>query len=333
MWGKSAMVPRCHSRIPTNLTSDASTPDNQHREPASLVNYRRNILRHCANLEIIAVKKVETVTAGKWSKKFSAELNTDVCDRYNNAEITINSKIQLIKGDPSGGANAGTQNDAGGNSQNIIKWNDAAWTIWKAKFVKASTAYSGKFWLVNNDKWGEFEDKRVKYFPNIWCRHGIELVNSAINAHHTITVYRVPASGRGFQSDFSTMDSYDTELQNKKQDSRHRWIKQRPAVHEYFHTLGVVHIDHGEANCPAADSGNEASCYGDTDADRRTLMGAGMNLHARFADPWRRAAIKLTGIGTVASATAWTAMLRQHYPRTETEADHNVAVLVRPKRK
>ena len=276
--------------------------------------------------------KNETINAGKWNKKFTGLLNSDVCDRYNNAEITVISKLYLKQGNPSGGVARGTANDSDGNSQDVWKWTPSAWRAWTKQMVNVCSAYSGKFWLINNDKWGAFVDRGVTYYPNIWCRHLIELVNSDVNAHHTITVYRVPKSGRNFRSDFELMDSYDTQLQHKDTDSRGKKLMQRPAVHEYFHTLGVRHIDHGEANCPAADSGNASTCYGNTDADQKTLMGNGMGLHPKFADPWRRAAVKLTGAGTVASATSWKAELLRHYPRTLAEVNRKAKIKRRPNR-
>ena len=35
----------------------------------------------------MAIKTESDVAGGAWGTKFDAELNTDVCDRYNNAEI------------------------------------------------------------------------------------------------------------------------------------------------------------------------------------------------------------------------------------------------------
>ena len=260
-------------------------------------------------------------------------MNTDVCDRLNNAEITVIAKVFLIQGDPAGGAKKGTANDADTNSQNIIKWDTGSWNIWKQKFASSAMTFHGKFWLVNNHKWNEYEDRTVKYFPNIWCGLKIEFAASAATAHHSITVYRVPRSGRGFRSNFSLMDSYDVELQKKGSDSAGKVLRQKPAVHELFHTLGVRHIDHGEATCPIGDSGNANPCYGDTDDDRHTLMGSAMNVHEKFADPWRRAAVKLTGKGAVGTATDWQAKLKRHYPRTQEEVDRDAQITHPPIRK
>jgi hypothetical protein len=279
------------------------------------------------------MKKTDTINGGAWSKKFDAELNTDVCDRYNNAEITVICKLFLEPGNPSGGAAKGTANDANGNSQDVVKWSNSSWNSWKTRFVQVvKQSGHGKFWLLNNLQWNKYQDKGVTYYPNIWCRLSVELVNSAATAHHKITVYRVPKSGRGFRSNFSTMDSYDTELQKKKKDSAGKWMKQRPSVHEFFHILGVRHVDHGQAHCPLANHGNGASCYGVADDDMHTLMGWGMGLHAKFADPWRRAAVKLTGEGTVASGNDWQPRLKRHYPRTFDEWARGDEITRRPKR-
>lgn len=122
--------------------------------------------------------------------------------------------------------------------------------------------------------------------------------------------------------------------QEKKTDSAGKKVYQRPAVHEFFHILGVRHIDHGEANCPdATHTGNEGVCYGDTDDDIHTLMGSGMDLNAKFADPWRRAAVKLTGKGAVGTPADWKPVLLRHYPRTVDEEARNEAITRKPNRK
>ena len=128
------------------------------------------------------------------------------------------------------------------------------------------------------------------------------------------------------------MDSYDTWRQRKKSDSDGKFIRQRPAVHELFHVLGVRHVDHGKAHCPIAESGNAGECYGVDDADMRSLMGSGMKLQAKFADPWRRAVASLTGTGAVSSAADWQPKLIRHYPRTLEELDRGDSIIRRPRR-
>ncbi len=281
------------------------------------------------------MKKKETINGGAWGKKFDAELNTDVCDRYNNAEITVISKLFIQQGNPSGNARTGTTNDSDGTSHDILRWNASEWNAWKSRFVQvARRSGHGKFWLINNFKWNEFKDKAIDYYPNIWCRLKINLVNSAANAHHSITVFRITKSGkRTFRPDFSLMTNYSTWEQRTVQDSNKKWAKQRASVHEFFHILGVKHVDHGKAHCPSASGGNAEACYGVADADIHSLMGAGMELQAKFADPWRRAAIKLTTKGTVGSADDWKPVKTRHYPRTLSEVTNGAAITSRPNRR
>lgn len=279
-------------------------------------------------------RKTDTINGGMWGKKFSGELDPDVCDRYNNADLTVISKIHLVQGNPAAGANRGTTPDSDGTSVRIKKWDREAWNWWSMRFKSVCQLYSGKFWLINNLKWNKYEDRKVEYYPNIWCRLKLELVKTAAEAHHAITVYRVSWDDRlKFRSHFEMMSSFDTELMYTGKDSAGKKIHQRSAVHEYFHTLGVRHVDHGEANCPAGDGGNANTCYGDTDDDMHTLMGKGMSLNAKFADPWRRAAVKLTGKGNVATAADWKPVLLRHYPRTVDEESRNEAITRKPNRK
>ena len=282
----------------------------------------------------LGMKKRETVNGGAWGKKFDAIINTDVCDRYNNAEITVVAKLFLQQGNPDGGAKNGTANDANGNAKNIIRWTSSSWRAWTSRFVQVNMRTGhGKFWLINNLQWNKFKDRGVEYYPNIWCRLKIEMTKTAAAAHHTITVYRVTKSNKNFRSDFSTMDSYDNWRQKKGTDSAGKTLKQRPSVHELFHILGVRHVDHGKAHCPLANGGNAASCYGVADADMHSLMGSGMKMQPQFADPWRRAAVKLTARGTVGSGNDWQAAMQRHYPRTFEEWADGEDVIRRRRRK
>ena len=245
-------------------------------------------------------------------------------------------KLNLKKGNPSGTARRGHANDSSGNSQPIKRWSETAWRSWRKKFVKViNKSANGKFWLVNNAKWGEFEDRGVKYYPNIWCRFRIDFVNTDADAHHSITVYRVTHAGRGFHSDYELMDTYDIKRQRKHKRAGKKWIRQRPAVHEFFHALGVRHVDHGKAHCPIGAggfTGNESDCYGVAYDDRKSLMGSGMALLPKFADPWRRAAVKLTGEGAVGTADDWAPKTKRHYPRTLQQVNLKAAVKTRPRR-
>ena len=61
---------------------------------------------------------------------WDALLDTDVCDPYNNADLTITLKMGFKQINPAKGAIIGTHNDYGDPSspaRKIIKWTPAEW--------------------------------------------------------------------------------------------------------------------------------------------------------------------------------------------------------------
>ena len=49
-------------------------------------------------------------------------LDTDKCDPYTNAELTIHLKLGFRAANPEGGALRGTHNDADGKSRATVRW-------------------------------------------------------------------------------------------------------------------------------------------------------------------------------------------------------------------
>ena len=63
--------------------------------------------------------------------KFDAELNTDCCDPYNNAELTLTLRMGFRQINPASGAASGTYHDYGdvtAPTRKIVKWSPAAWS-------------------------------------------------------------------------------------------------------------------------------------------------------------------------------------------------------------
>ena len=127
-------------------------------------------------------------------------------------------------------------------------------------------------------------------------------------------------------------DNLDIKPIRKDFDSKGKPIVQRAHIHEIGHLLGLGHIDIGKPHCPAAGDTNAAACYGVADDDKKSVMGEGMALRRIFANPWRRAAVKLTGKGNAASAADWASRMHRFYPRTPREvvAGREVTVRVHP---
>ena len=76
--------------------------------------------------------------------KFDAELNTDVCDARNNAELTLKLKLGFRQINPAAGAGAGTYNDYGdptATARKIVKWTPGEWANWKHNFIRTAQSY------------------------------------------------------------------------------------------------------------------------------------------------------------------------------------------------
>jgi hypothetical protein len=290
--------------------------------------------------------------------KFDAELNTDTCDPYNNAELTLTLRMGFRQINPAGGAAAGTHNDYGdatAPARKIIKWSPASWSAWKANFVSTAQAFwEGKFWLVNDSASFPYKKGTTTYFPNVWCRFKLVGNESTVpNNHHTIDVVRLDPSESWFGSHSTLYDSKDTNSVKKATTSTGKAVMQRAHVHEVGHLLGLDHVDVGKAHCPTSGNTNASACYGVADPDMVSVMGSGMELRLEHAYPWREAlrnfalaefvsavtnplAYILAGkslSAPVATLTSvWPAKLKRHYPRTEAELKAGTMITTRPSR-
>ena len=147
---------------------------------------------------------------------WDATLDTGVCDRLNNAELTITIRLAFKQLNPAGGSLTGFYNDYGDASataRKIDKWSKSDWSAWKLNFVSSAQNYwNGKFWLMNNFSEFGIDYKNVKYFPNVWCRFKIESSDAspAFKHHHMIEVVKLNKAENWFGSHSTLYDSLDT---------------------------------------------------------------------------------------------------------------------------
>ena len=275
--------------------------------------------------------------------KFDAELNTDCCDPYNNAELTLTLRMGFRQINPAGGANAGTYLDAGGQPRNVIRWTPAAWSSWKTKFVSSAQSFwTGKLWLINDSLSFPYKDRGVIYYPNVWCLFKL-VGNEAMvpGNHHTIDVVRLAPGVNWFASNATLYDSKDMDSIQKNTTSTGKKVMQRAHVHEVGHLLGLNHVDVGKPHCPASGNTDASACYGVSDHDMQSVMGTGMQLRPEHAYPWRESlrhfareevfsavdfssfartrALTFLGMPVISLLSVWPAKMQKHYPRTEAE--------------
>lgn len=285
----------------------------------------------------------KTIATSRWS----AQLNTDVCDPYTNANLTLVLRLGFRQINPAAGAASGTYHDYGdptAPTRKIVKWTTPAWHTWTRNLcASAQRFWDGRYWLLNNFATLDFTNKSATYRPNVHCR--IQIVRvlenghhpshghaGHINANHVIDVVRLDPTETWFGSHSTLYDSLDTNAVQKATDSAGHPIMQRAHVHEIGHLLGLAHIDVGKAHCPVTGNTNASACYGVADADMQTVMGDGMTMRPAFATPWRRAVVQLTSMGHVATTTDWQAKMRRQFPRTPAEALLKQEITVRPVR-
>ncbi len=273
----------------------------------------------------------KTIKTTRWN----AELDTDVCDRYNNADLTLTLNLGFRQINPPGGAASSMYNDYGiptKPQRKIIRWTAGAWGTWTSNMIQSAQKFwNGKFWLVNNFPILHYADGSHTYQPNIYCRIRIKHTDVAL-AHHSIDVVRLHSSENWFGSHSTLYDSRDTRRAKKNTDSKGKSVVQRAHVHEVGHLLGLGHVDEGKAHCPTTGNTNASDCYGVADEDMHTVMGSGMALTIFFAIPWQRAIIRLTGKGAPLTSD-WGAKMRRHYPRTLDEVKRFAAITTQIPRK
>jgi len=272
---------------------------------------------------------------------WDATLNTDVATEFKNAELTLFLRMGFKQINPAGGAATGTYNDYGSPAatpRKIVKWTPSAWASWKNNFVSSAEKFwKGKFWLINNFSLLEYTYKGQKYIPNISCGFklsGGDATNATSSSfHHIIEVVRLDKSETWFGSHSRLYDSLDTSSVPKASDSNGKPIFQQAHVHEVGHLLGLGHVDEGKPHCPTNGNTNARACYGVTDKDKNSVMGSGMQLRPKQANPWRLAMKEFTKKGNLFVTSDWEAKLNKYYPRTPTEAANKKHFISPPKRK
>ncbi len=272
---------------------------------------------------------------GRWD----SELNPIPCNRYNNAELTIFLRVCLEQANPAGGAATGTVNEWGtdatgtgpghGTARRVAKWTPETWNRFTRRYQKEVQSYwDGKFWLVNKSNFAEmdYDDLKVTYRPNIWCRFDLEVTATAAEAHTTITVVRLDPNERFFRSDSGHYDDRDLDVSKGQHGGKS--YRQRAHIHEVGHLLGLGHAAETSAACVASGSVGGEPCYCATPDDCQNVMGAGEKIRETNGAPWLKAmAEHVSG-----SEADWGIFLQRRYPRSLEDVRLSREVLSKPSR-
>lgn len=261
-------------------------------------------------------------------------LDTNACNAYTNAELTIHLKLGFRRINPANGATHGTFPDSDGKPRAIVRWGDNAWNRWTQCFARSAEAYwSRRFWLVNTFSILDLECDGTVYRPNVLCRLRVSAnLLENFTSHQIIDVVKLGPLERSFRSSSLLFSSDDMRPRADAQDSRGRGVLNMTHVHEVGHLLGLGHVDIGKPHCPVTGDTNAVACYGVQDTDKNSVMGAGAYVRSEHAMPWRRAMVLLTAMGNADTLTDWPPVRIQVFPRTVEEAVANKMITARPVR-
>jgi hypothetical protein len=237
---------------------------------------------------------------------FDADINTEVCSKTTNANLTIYIRICFQQVNPT--ATLKTYNDSDNNSVAIRQWKAKEWTNWKGKFLNiCRNKWNGKFWLETPKDYTGLDWPKLnsKYRSNLYCRFEISEQSNMMGAHAVIPVVSID----GKQDFRSHMLLYDNRDLNAKELTK--GSKFFTCAHEIGHLIGLEHPGKYYNIFAGCVTDSEAVCYYDEFGNNDGIMGMGSKITVDYAKPWLIAAALLTGT----NETTWKVSLSRIYPK------------------
>jgi hypothetical protein len=271
-------------------------------------------------------RNIMSVTGAKrlmTTPHYGIELDSTVCDPYNNCNLTLTLRVHFAPINPDFGKGTGTAFDADNKPVSIVAWDDA-WAPWlNGVRTKCEAFWSGKFWLRTPDGCAAFDftDKGSTYRPNIYCRFKLKAEPQPVAGVPEITIVRL-ANGANYRSESAAWR--DTAIDPQDKGCKRPGGQQIAAFHEIGHLLGLHHVNTtgplrwGWLLCNletvfSDEKENSDACYGVNDDETCDIMGGGSQLHEWHAKPWKEAIEMFTKTGQ----SQWLPQMTRQYPRTD----------------
>lgn len=236
-------------------------------------------------LTVSSIQKLPSGQEVNLKGAFNSTINTFVCNNKTNANLNVTIRIHFDKINP---IIKGKAPHVDNILTRVEPWVGDEWEHWKRRFLNQTRIFWNKqFWLktpatYNGLNWPE---RNPTHRCNLFCK--LEIVDhpSSAGSHFTISVVKVK---NWTQSDMFHWDSLDLK---EFQKSQVMGIKQKGALHEVGHLIGLRHPGMGNPGCTL----NEDACYFTSGGDDTVLMGKGNVIRDEDAKPWIMAAAALTG--------------------------------------
>jgi hypothetical protein len=201
-------------------------------------------------------------------------------------EYSLILRVYLDQVSPPPGKRTATIPDHNGRPVAIQRWDGAAWSHFKTKYVeRVLEVWDEAFILIPPAAYSGFVWPDRGKRRNLLCKLTLKLVDSPGSAHASVRIVRLAnPTADSFRSDAELYSSNLVDLKRQNFWPARASFLQNAAAHEVGHLLMLWHSNEGDPKCDP--SVENSICYGSNLIQRMNVMGAGGMLALSNALPW-----------------------------------------------